>query len=141
MSDTKQSALDYFKSNAETKELFATTDGFLFTKRSDAMNHAKTLDFDHPSVETITNDGETEKITNEQLVNAVNAGIGAESIAPAKTSDAKTKPSVAEYKELKDKATVEYKELFGADPDSKLSGAKIQELNDAKKAELANEKN
>ena len=139
MSDTKQSALDYFKSNAETKELFATTDGFLFTKRSDAMNHAKTLDADHPSVETITNDGETEKITAEQLVNTVNAGAG--SIAPAKTSDAKTKLSVAEYKELKDKATVEYKELFGADPDSKLSGAKIQELIDAKKAELANEKN
>ena len=49
--------------------------------------------------------------------------------------------SIAEYKELKEKATAEYKELFGEDPDSKLSGAKIQELNDTKKAELANANN
>lgn len=136
MSTKNKEALEFFKVNPNVKEVFATTDGFVFQKKIDADGHAKTLDADHPSVETITNDGETEKITNDQLVNA-----GAGSTAPAKTSDAKTKPSVAEYKELKDKATVEYKELFGADPDSKLSGAKIQELNDAKKAELANEKN
>ncbi|MGV4413867.1 hypothetical protein [Chryseobacterium sp. T1] len=114
MSDTKQKALDFFKSNANTKEVFATVDGFLFLKKNDALTHAKTLDEDNPTIETFSNGG---NLTKKQET---------------------LKLSVAEYKELKEKATVEYKELFGADPDSKLSGAKIQELNDAKKLELAN---
>ena len=117
MSDTKEKALDYLKSNAEIKEIFATSDGFLFLKNSDATEHAKALNADNPEVETFTRD---EK--------------------PSKKDDAQ-KLSVAEYKELKEKATAEYKELFGAEPNSKLSGVKIQELNDAKKAELADAKN
>lgn len=117
MTDTKQKALDFFESNADTKEIFATSDGFLFLKSSDATEHAKALDADNPEVETFTRD---EK--------------------PSKKDDA-PKLSVAEYKELKEKATAEYKELFGAEPNSKLSGVKIQELNDAKKAELADAKN
>ena len=110
MSDTKQKALDFFESNADTKEIFATSDGFLFLKNSDATEHAKALNADNPEVETFTREEGKSK-------------------AP--------KLSAAEYKELKERATAEYKELFGEEPDSKLSGAKIQELNDAKKAELA----
>lgn len=115
MSDTKQKALDFLESNANTKEVFGTTDGFIFLKKADALNHAKVLDADNPEVETFTRD--------EQ---------------PAKKDDA-PKMSIAEYKELKEKATAEYKELFGEDPKANLSGAKIQELNDAKKAELASQ--
>lgn len=113
MSDTKQKALDFLESNANTKEVFGTTDGFIFLKKVDALNHAKVLDADNPEVETFTNDEKSSKKYNTP------------------------KLSPAEYKELKEKATAEYKELFGEDPDSKLSGAKIQELNDTKKAELA----
>lgn len=122
MSDIKQKALDFLESNAEIKEIFATKDGFLFTKKSDALEHAKSLDSDNPTFETFTRNGQ------EKAEKAI------------KKSDA-PKLSVAEYKELKEKATAEYKELFGTEPDSKLSGVKIQELNDAKKAELANAKN
>lgn len=121
MSDIKQKALDFLKSNAEIKEVFATSDGFLFTKKSDATDHAKVLDADNPKVESFTNNGK--KTTDEKLENK------------------KPKLSVAEYKELKEKATVEYKELFGTEPDANLSGVKIQELNDAKKAEVTNAKN
>ena len=115
MSDTKEKALDYLKSNAEIKEIFATKDGVLFTKKSDAVEHAKTVDADNPAVETYTRE-ETVK-------------------------DDSSKLSPAEKKALKDAAIAEYKELYGTEPDSKLSGVKIQELNDAKKAELANAKN
>lgn len=129
---------------------------FIFFKRQDALAHAKSINSDHPEVVTFTRPVE---LNIESLTNAVNAGEnqlsstevkkvvekvlvdGAKDLASENSADAKPKLSVAEYKELKDKATTEYKELFGADPDSKLSGAKIQELNDAKKAELANEKN
>jgi len=55
MSDTKQKALDYLKSNADITEIFATSDGFLFTKKADATEHAKTLTEDEPEVETFTN--------------------------------------------------------------------------------------
>lgn len=37
-------AKKYFKENKETKELFATSDGFLFLLKKDAQNHAQTLD-------------------------------------------------------------------------------------------------
>lgn len=113
MSDTKQKALDFFESNANTKEVFGTTDGFIFLKKVDALNHAKVLDADNPEIETFTNDEKSSK------------------------KDDAPKMSIAEQKALKDAAIAEYKELFGEDPDSKLSGAKIQELNDAKKVELA----
>jgi len=72
MSDTKQKALDFLKSNADITEVFATSDGFLFTKKSDATEHAKTLTEDEPEVETFTAkdiqeliDAETADLTHE----------------------------------------------------------------------------
>ena len=72
---------------------------------------------DNPQVETFTNEEKSSK------------------------KDDAPKLSIAEQKALKDAAIAEYKELFGEDPKGNLSGPKIQELNDAKKLELANEKN
>ncbi|MCT2563954.1 hypothetical protein [Chryseobacterium herbae] len=117
MSTINKNALDFFKTNPNVNEVFATTDGYVFVKKLDATNHAKTLNPDSPEVEPIKNE--------EQPVEDKKEGT--------------VKLSVAELKALKDKATQEYTELFGSAPDSKLSGAKIQELNDAKKTELANE--
>ena len=37
-------AKQYFENNKETKELFATSDGFLFLLKKDAQNHAQTLE-------------------------------------------------------------------------------------------------
>ena len=104
MSDTKQKALDFLESNAGIKVIFATKDGVLFTKKSDAVEHAKTVDADNPAVETYTRE-ETVK-------------------------DDSSKLSPADKKALKDAAIAEYKEPYGTEPDSKLSGVKIQELND-----------
>ena len=39
-----EKAKQYFENNKETKELFATSDGFLFLLKKDAQNHAQTLD-------------------------------------------------------------------------------------------------
>lgn len=114
--DPKQEALDFFEANANIKEVFGTKDGFIFLKKVDALNHAKVLDADNPSVESFSNDGKTTK------------------------KDEAPKLSIAEQKALKDAAIAEYKELFGTDPASNLSGAKIQALNDAKKVELVNAK-
>lgn len=115
MSTKNKNALDFFKSNPNVTEVYATTDGYVFVKKNDATSHAKTLNPDSPMVETIENDGQPVEDKKE----------------------ATAKLSVAELKALKDKATQEYTELFGSAPDSKLSGAKIQELNDAKKIENA----
>ena len=41
---TAEKAKQYFENNKETKELFATSDGFLFLLKKDAQNHAQTLD-------------------------------------------------------------------------------------------------
>ena len=41
---TVEKAKQYFENNKETKELFATSDGFLFLLKKDAQNHAQTLD-------------------------------------------------------------------------------------------------
>lgn len=119
MSDIKDKAKAYFNVNPEAIEVFASNDGFLFAKKADAVSHAKTLNPDNPAVETIKNKKDQ---PNE-----------------GKQDGAGKNPSPAELKALKEKATQEYTELFGVAPDSKLSGAKIQELNDAKKIELANQ--
>lgn len=116
MSDTKQKALDYLKSNADTKEVFATSDGFLFIKKTDAVEHAKTLNADNPEVETFTNSADAKQ-------NVV--------------KDDTKKPNPAELKAIKDKAIADYTELFGTAPAANLSAKKIQELIDAKKEELA----
>ncbi len=69
MADTKQKALDYFKSNADTKEIYATSDGFLFLKKADATEHAKALNADSPQVEKFTPESETEESkTNDSSV-------------------------------------------------------------------------
>lgn len=61
---------DYFKNNPNTKEVFATSDEFLFTKKQDATDHALTLNPDHPHVKPFTNDSlPAEKpLQSEQLV-------------------------------------------------------------------------
>lgn len=41
---TVEKAKQYFENNKETKELFATSDGFLFLLKKDAQNHAQTLE-------------------------------------------------------------------------------------------------
>ena len=41
---TAEKAKQYFENNKETKELFATSDGFLFLLKKDAQNHAQTLE-------------------------------------------------------------------------------------------------
>lgn len=119
MSDIKQKALEFFKSNAEVKEVFATSDGFLFTKKSDAREHAKVLDADNPKVETLSNTGKD--LANED-------------------SD-KPKLSPTELKAIKANAVAEYTKLFGSAPAGKLSAKEIQKLIDAKKAESPNENN
>ncbi len=118
MSDIEQKALDYFKSKPELKEVhFATKDKrFLFEKKYDAVQYAKSLDAENPEVDSITN----------------------ENVKPAedKKTDTVKKPTPAELKAIKDNTVKEYTELFGEAPESKLSAPKIQELIDAKKAEL-----
>ena len=41
---TAEKAKQYFEENEATKELFATSDGFLFLLKKDAQNHAQTLE-------------------------------------------------------------------------------------------------
>lgn len=41
---TAEKVKQYFENNKETKELFTTSDGFLFLLKKDAQNHAQTLD-------------------------------------------------------------------------------------------------
>ena len=41
---TVEKAKQYFKENKATKELFATSDGFLFLLKKDAQNQAQTLE-------------------------------------------------------------------------------------------------
>ena len=41
---TAEKAKQYLENNKETKELFATSDGFLFLLKKDAQNHAQTLE-------------------------------------------------------------------------------------------------
>lgn len=41
---TTEKVKQYFEENKATKELFATSDGFLFLLKKDAQNHAQTLE-------------------------------------------------------------------------------------------------
>lgn len=41
---TAEKAKQYLENNKKTKELFATSDGFLFLLKKDAQNHAQTLE-------------------------------------------------------------------------------------------------
>ncbi len=107
--------LKYFFANNFDNKVFSTSDETLFLHKQDAKVHSSTLE-DNDVLEHLRSDSK-------------------ESIEPGK------KLSLSEYKELKANATAEYKELFGNDPDSKLSGKELQKLNDAKKAEIANQQN
>lgn len=125
MENLKEKALEFFNSNANTNTVFATKDGTLFYKEADAKEHARVLDPENAAVETFERKAETtaEKTTEKAKTEG-------------KTTDKKL--TVAELKAIKEAAVKEYTEVFGVAPDDKLSGAKIQELVDAKKAELAN---
>lgn len=117
MSDVNKRASDYFQSKPETKSLFYAKEDkeqFLFEKKQDAVNHAAEVNSDSPDVIEIKNGG---------------------------SNPTEQKLTPAELKALKDKAIAEYTEFFGETPKGNLSGAKIQALVDAKKAEIANEQN
>ena len=51
---TAEKAKQYFEENKATKELFATSDGFLFLLKKDAQNHAQTLE--DSTVDSYTNE-------------------------------------------------------------------------------------
>lgn len=116
MSDINQKAVDFFKYKPTAPEVHATSDDILFEQKQHAVVHSQTLE--DKNVITIKNDGKSFEVT----------------VVPDK------KLSPAELKAIKEQAIKDYTELFNAAPDSKLSGAKIQELIDAKKAELTNQK-
>ena len=59
---TTEKAKQYLENNKETKELFATSDGFLFLLKKDAQNHAQTLE--DSTVESYTNEVE-DKVATE----------------------------------------------------------------------------
>lgn len=58
---TVEKAKKYFENNKETKELFATSDGFLFLLKKDAQNHAQTLE--DSTVDSYTNEVEDKVVT------------------------------------------------------------------------------
>lgn len=58
---TAEKAKQYFENNKETKELFATSDGFLFLLKKDAQNHAQTLE--DSTVDSYTNEVEDKVVT------------------------------------------------------------------------------
>ena len=58
---TVEKAKQYFENNKETKELFATSDGFLFLLKKDAQNHAQTLE--DSTVDSYTNEVEDKVVT------------------------------------------------------------------------------
>ena len=69
MTDLKQKALDYLKSNADTKEVHVTTDGTLFLKESFAKEHARSLQPENPTYETFKREEkEAETLDREALV-------------------------------------------------------------------------
>lgn len=105
---SNEKAKKYLSENPEVKEVFATSDGFLFLKKYDAQEHANSLDADSPVVETYT---QSDEPANEVKQKALTAA------------------------EVKAKAAADYTELFGSAPAANLSGPKIQALIDAKIAE------
>lgn len=69
MTDLKQKALDYLKSNADTKEVHVTADGTLFLKESYAKEHARSLQPENPTYETFKREEkEAETLDREALV-------------------------------------------------------------------------
>lgn len=69
MTDLKQKALDYLKSNADTKEVHVTSDGTLFLKESYAKEHARSLQTENPTYETFKREEKAaETLDREALV-------------------------------------------------------------------------
>jgi hypothetical protein len=58
---TVEKAKQYFEENKATKELYATSDGFLFLLKKDAQNHAQTLE--DSIVDSYTNEVEDKVVT------------------------------------------------------------------------------
>lgn len=58
---TAEKAKQYFEENKATKELYATSDGFLFLLKKDAQNHAQTLE--DSTVDSYTNEVEDKVVT------------------------------------------------------------------------------
>ena len=68
MTDFKQKALDYLKSNADTKEVHVTTDGTLFLKESFAKEHARSLQPENPTYETFKRDEKAAKTLDREAL-------------------------------------------------------------------------
>nr|DAN84725.1 MAG TPA: hypothetical protein [Caudoviricetes sp.] len=64
---TAEKVKQYFENNKETKELFATSDGFLFLLKKDAQNHAQTLD--DSAVETYNSSDLLDESDNSEEAN------------------------------------------------------------------------
>lgn len=119
MSDIKTRALDYLKSKPALKVVFSTEDGFLFEKKQDAENHARNIgDKENPKVAVHTR--EIPPIKAKQEKNEVKD----------------KKPSPAELKANKDKKVAEYVEVFGEEPNSKLSASELEKLIEEKQKEV-----
>lgn len=119
MSDIKTRALDYLKSKPTLKVVFSTEDGFLFEKKQDAINHARNIgDKENPKVEVHTREIPPIKVKQE------------------KTEVKEKKPSPAEQKANKDKKVAEYIEVFGEEPNPKLSASELEKLIEEKQKEI-----
>lgn len=119
MSDIKTRALDYLKSKPTLKVVFSTEDGFLFEKKQDAVNHARNIgDKENPKVEVHTREIPPIKVKQE------------------KTEVKEKKPSPAELKAIKDKKVAEYIEVFGEEPNPKLSASELEKLMEEKRKEV-----
>lgn len=119
MSDIKTRALDYLKSKPTLKVVFSTEDGFLFEKKQDAVNHARNIgDKENPKVEVHTREIPPIKVKQE------------------KTEVKEKKPSPAELKAIKDKKVAEYVEVFGEEPNPKLSASELEKLIEEKQKEI-----
>ena len=129
--------ITYFFENNGSAVVYATSDGTLFIQRQDAVAHSHTLE--DQTVVTHNRPGTKQAKSEQEPVKVDEAGLqqNAQKIADDQIKAKAKKPSPAEAKSIKEKAVADYVEIFGKEPDTKLSAAKIQDLVDAKKAENA----
>ncbi|BFO64119.1 hypothetical protein [Chryseobacterium sp. KCF3-3] len=134
--------LKYFFKNQSNDKVFSTSDETLFVQKQDALAHARTLE-DSKVLEHLKSGSVTVEDQEDDLITTDHAGLQrkAQEVAQNQLKDAAKQPTPAELKAAKDKAVSEYKEVFEEEPDTKLTAAKISELTEAKKAELANIQN
>lgn len=123
MSDIKTRALDYLKSKPTLKVVFSTEDGFLFEKKQDAVNHARNIgDKENPKV--VVHTREIPPINTTKVEKTEKAEVK------------EKKPSPAELKAIKDKKVAEYIEVFGEEPNPKLSASELEKLIEEKQKEV-----